>query len=126
MIQILNLGNSLGVVKNGKLVGYTFSSIESITWEKDSVGYVVRITFIANHGCDTEALLIPLRDINNMPSWIDSVAGANLAVNDILAWVNTASNIATLNIPVTIRTSASDPGISDIIFSISFCINIII
>ena len=92
MIQILNLGSSLGIVQNGKLTGYSFSSIESVTWEKDAIGYVVRITFLADRGCATEALLIPLRDVTNMPTWLDTTAGANVAVNDILSWITSGTS----------------------------------
>lgn len=92
MIQILNLGSSLGVVQNGKLTGYAFSSIESVTWEKDAIGYVIRITFLADRGCASDALLIPIRDVSNMPTWLDTTAGANVAVNDILSWMTSGTS----------------------------------
>lgn len=98
MIQILNLGSSLGLIKGGKLAGYTFSAIESVTWEKDAIGYVVRITFVADHGCATEALLIPLREVSNMLPWEDTTIGATKAVQEILNWISSgASSPSVLN-----------------------------
>lgn len=92
MIQILNLGSTIGLVKLGVLSGYNLSGIESVTWEKDALGYVIKITFLADHGCANEALFIPLRDVSNMPAWTDNVAGANQAVSDILSWITSGTS----------------------------------
>lgn len=92
MIQILNLGSTIGLLKLGVLSGYNLTTIESVTWEKDALGYVVKITFVADHGCASEALFIPLRDVSNMPSWTDNVAGANQAVTDILGWITSGTS----------------------------------
>jgi hypothetical protein len=95
MIQILNLGSTIGVVKNGVLTGYNLAGIESVTWEKDGADYVVKITFLADNGCATETLSISLEDVSNIPSWTNDIVGSNQAVSDILSWIASSTSTPT-------------------------------
>ena len=94
VMQVLNTLGFLNILKSGVLTGYALSAIEKVDWFKDSLGnYFVRITFIADHGCKEEELLIPLATVTNQPTWTNDISGANTAVSDILGFQNVASTV---------------------------------
>jgi hypothetical protein len=94
VMQVLNTLGFLNILKSGVLTGYALSAIEKVDWFKDSLGnYFIRITFIADHGCKEEELLIPLATVTNQPTWTNDISGANTAVSDILGFQNVASTV---------------------------------
>jgi hypothetical protein len=118
MIQVDFLNGYLVVTEDGFIRAYNFSAIESVeAYVENSVHYV-KINFIADKGCPQEPLKIRLGEIVNQPSWENTPAGANTAVEDITAWgqvSSTSTNLATeatlLDVKNILDPNARIPGI---------------
>lgn len=124
-MQIINTAGFLNILSSGVLKGYSLTSVEKIDWYKDPLGnFFIRLTYVGDRGCVNEPLVIPLASVTNQPTWTNTIAGANTAVQDISNWIgmDTATIVVsgTTKTPTLLRVSGSAGTIVAQIQSISF------
>ena len=84
-IKVYDSFNQLKIERGSKVEYYKYSTIKSISAVSDSNSdFSVVINFIAND--KNNALVLILKDITNEPTWVNTGAGANVAVNEISDW----------------------------------------
>ena len=87
MIYITNLNNQLNLTYDTRKDVYAFDSIKSVSFSWDTNGdYYVIINFIAND--KNNSLRIYLKDVDPTILWVNTFAGATLAVKTIASWMN--------------------------------------
>jgi hypothetical protein len=87
MIYVTNLNNQLNLTYDTRKDVYAFDSIKSVSFSWDTNGdYYVIINFIAND--KNNSLRIYLKDVDPTLSWVNTFAGATLAVNTIASWMD--------------------------------------
>lgn len=87
MIYVNNTSNQLNVIFDTRKDVYAFDSIKSVSLSWDTKGdYYVIINFIAND--KNNSLRIYLKDVDPTLLWVNTFAGATLAVDTIASWMN--------------------------------------
>jgi hypothetical protein len=99
MITVSNIYGQLKVDYQGKSEFYQFPKLSNLSWVLNNDGfYYVQFTYE-----DDYFVKLNISDISNQPTWVNTQAGAEIAVNTIASWIQSSSTSSLLATEATLQ-----------------------